>query len=643
MNLGACYYPEHWPSDRWKTDARLMRKLGLTYVRLGEFSWSRIEPSANRFEWQWLDDAIGVLHSEGLKIIMGTPTATPPKWLVDQMPDMLAIDHYGRERRFGSRRHYCFSHEGYRREASRITRELAIRYGRHPALACWQTDNEYGCHDTTQSFSLSALRAFRDWLAKRYGHIKALNESWGNVFWSMEYLSFDEVDLPNLTVTEANPAHWLAFRRFSSDQVISFNRLQVEILKEYSPNRDITHNAMGFYTGYDHHDLGKDLDVLGWDSYPLGFLETFNFSNEDKIAFSHQGHPDIAAFHHDLYRGCANDGRWTVLEQQPGPVNWAKNNPAPMPGMVKLWAIEAMAHGAELVNYFRWRQLPFGQEQMHAGLLRPDGKPSKVVEEVKETVNIIKAIEKVGRPICEAAVIFSYDAEWVTQIQPHGEGLSALWAAFNSYKSLRKQGLNVDIIPQTADISQYSLILVPCLPILKKEFVDQLSIFKGSVIIGPRTGSRDHDFRTPETLAPGLLQTILPLKVVTSETLADSTLYPGDDWTASRWLDQVETNLDPELVTKSGEGVCWRHGQYRYLAAWPEGKILDEVVRRAVNESHLVAVDLAPGLRIRRTENYTFVFNYSKTKTIVPSALGASLVYGSLELGPAELAILSTK
>ena len=182
MNLGACYYPEHWPSDRWKTDARLMRKLGLTYVRLGEFSWSRIEPSANRFEWQWLDDAIGVLHSEGLRIIMGTPTATPPKWLVDQMPDMLAIDHYGRERRFGSRRHYCFSHEGYRREASRITRELAIRYGRHPALACWQTDNEYGCHDTTQSFSLSALRAFRDWLAKRYGHIKALNESWGNVF-----------------------------------------------------------------------------------------------------------------------------------------------------------------------------------------------------------------------------------------------------------------------------------------------------------------------------------------------------------------------------------------------------------------------------------------------------------------------------
>ena len=185
--------------------------------------------------------------------------------------------------------------------------------------------------------------------------------------------------------------------------------------------------------------------------------------------------------------------------------------------------------------------------------------------------------------------------------------------------------------------------MVPCLPILKKEFVDQLSIFKGSVIIGPRTGSRDHDFRTPETLAPGLLQTILPLKVVTSETLADSTLYPGDDWTVSRWLDQIETNLDPELVTKSGEGVCWRHGQYRYLAAWPEGKILDEVVRRAVNESHLVAVDLAPGLRIRRTENYTFVFNYSKTKTIVPSALGANLVYGSLELGPAELAILSTK
>ncbi|MBT8388241.1 MAG: beta-galactosidase, partial [Altererythrobacter sp.] len=148
MHLGVCYYPEHWPRERWETDARMMREAGLTRVRIGEFAWSRIEPHPGRFDWQWLDDAVEVLHSAGLGIIMGTPTATPPKWLVDSMPDMIALDRQGRPRGFGSRRHYCFSHAGYREQAARITRAVAERYGQHPGIVSWQTDNEYGCHDT---------------------------------------------------------------------------------------------------------------------------------------------------------------------------------------------------------------------------------------------------------------------------------------------------------------------------------------------------------------------------------------------------------------------------------------------------------------------------------------------------------------
>jgi beta-galactosidase len=154
--------------------------------------------------------------------------------------------------------------------------------------------------------------------------------------------------------------------------VVRFNRRQCDILRAHSPGRDVVHNFMGFFTEFDHHAVGCDLDVASWDSYPLGFLEQFWFSDDEKNAYFRQGHPDIAAFHHDLYRGCTHGGRWSVMEQQPGPVNWARYNPAPLPGMVRLWTIEAMAHGAEMVSYFRWRQVPFAQEQMHAGLLRPD-------------------------------------------------------------------------------------------------------------------------------------------------------------------------------------------------------------------------------------------------------------------------------
>jgi beta-galactosidase len=363
MKLGCCYYPEHWPEAMWAEDARRMREMGLRLVRIGEFAWSRIEPEPGTFDWGWLDRAIETLHTAGLKVILGTPTATPPKWLIDRMPDMVAIDEQGRPRGFGSRRHYCFSHQEYRAECRRIVTALAQRYGTHPAIVMWQTDNEYGCHDTVLSFSEAAASAFRGWLSARYDTPQALNTAWGNVFWSMEYRSFAEVDPPHLTVTEANPAHWLDYRRFASDQVTRFNREQVAIIRSHSPGRDITHNFMGFFTEFDHHDVGRDIDVATWDSYPLGFLEQFWFSAQEKADYLRQGHPDIAAFHHDLYRGCSG-GRWGVMEQQPGPVNWARFNPAPLPGMVTLWTLEACAHGAEFTSYFRWRQAPFAQEQM---------------------------------------------------------------------------------------------------------------------------------------------------------------------------------------------------------------------------------------------------------------------------------------
>ncbi|MEM1134007.1 MAG: beta-galactosidase, partial [Pseudomonadota bacterium] len=321
MALGICYYPEHWPEDMWATDFARMKALGIQQVRIGEFAWSRIEPEPGRFDWGWLDRVMDLAHNHGLRIILGTPTATPLKWLIDDVPDILAHNRHGQPRRFGSRRHYCFSSENYRAQSRRITRALAERYAQHPALIMWQTDNEYGCHSTVLSYSPMAAKAFRGWLAERYGSVEALNAAWGNVFWSMEYRSFAEIDLPNATVTEPNPSHVMDFRRFSSDQVRSFNAEQCAILRQYAPDIPVSHNYMGHFTDFDHHAVGRHLDMATWDSYPLGFLDQQAvYSAEDKARYRRRGHPDFAAFHHDLYRGCAP--KWGVMEQQPGPVNW---------------------------------------------------------------------------------------------------------------------------------------------------------------------------------------------------------------------------------------------------------------------------------------------------------------------------------
>lgn len=606
--LGTCYYPEHWPEDIWVEDAARMVAMGLSRVRIGEFAWGRIEPEPGRFAWDWLDRAVEVLHGAGLGVIMGTPTATPPKWLVDSMPDMIALDNHGRPRGFGSRRHYCFSHEGYRGEAARITRAMAEHYGQHPGIIGWQTDNEYGCHDTAVSYSAAARDGFRRWCANRYASIAALNAAWGNVFWSMEYRHFGEIELPNLTVTEANPAHWLAFRRFASDEVIAFNRIQTDILRAASPGRWITHNVMGFFTQFDHHALARDLDVVTWDSYPLGFLEQFWFSAADKAAYARQGHPDIAAFHHDLYRGCTPTGRWGVMEQQPGPVNWARYNPAPLPGMVRLWTLEAAAHGAELVSYFRWRQAPFGQEQMHAGLLRPDSVEAPAADEVRAAAADLAALGPLGEPVKEVALLFDYPADWVTEIQPHGRGLSALKTAFDWYSALRRVGLNIDILPPDAALDGYALVVIPCLPIIDAALVTRLAALTCPILIGPRSGSKTAEFRIPDALPPGPLQALIPLKVTQVETGLPLTY--DFDGKSGGWIEHIDSALEHD-GSIGGDIHLWQHHNVHYLAASPTELRLCALMTGMAAQAGLELLHPPEGVRVRRTAQHWFVFNYS--------------------------------
>jgi len=622
VKLGVCYYPEQWPRAYWEDDARRMRDVGIRRVRIGEFAWSRIEPEPGRYEWGWLEDAIAVLAAEGLEIVLGTPTATPPKWLIDLYPDVLAVDKVGRTRRFGSRRHYCFSSETYRRETARIVTAMAERYGQNPAVVAWQTDNEYGCHDTIESYSDNAAAAFRVWLEARHGTIDALNAAWGCVFWSQEYRCFAEVDLPNLTVTEANPAHRLDFQRFSSDQVVSFNRLQTDILRAHSPGRDILHNFMGFFTAFDHFDVAADLDAATWDSYPLGFLEQGWWPEAVKERFLRQGHPDQAAFHHDLYRGVGR-GRWQVMEQQPGPVNWAPYNPAPLPGMVRLWTWEAFAHGAEVVSYFRWRQAPFAQEQMHAGLLRPDRVDDVAAHEARAVAAEIASVTAhFEARQARVALVFRYEAQWVFDIQRQGASFQYTQLVFEWYSALRKLGLDVDIVDPRQNLEGYSVIVMPALPILDEDVVARLRASGAVVVIGPRSGSKTIDYQIPEGLAPGPLRGLIPITIGRVESLRPT---HREDVTGggaiSRWLEHIEGAVQVCASTEGGRPVWVQHERVHYMGAWPDEALLTRLLATACVEAGIAPVALPEGLRLRSGGPVQFAFNYSAE----PVALGTVL------------------
>lgn len=642
MKLGVCYYPEHWPETIWADDARRMRELGIKVVRVGEFSWSRLEPQRDQFNFDWLHRAIDTLHRESLEVVVGTPTATPPKWLINEHPAILAIDENGQPRKFGSRRHYCFSSIQYRRECARVVTRMAREFGQHPAITTWQTDNEYGCHSTIASYSDDALSAFRHWCEQRYNDIDQLNTAWGNVFWSMEYRHFDEIDLPCGAVTELNPAHRLAFWRFSSDQVASFNQLQVDILREHSPGRDLLHNYMGNFTEFDHSTTAADLDIASWDNYPLGFLDRDSANQADQEKWFRTGHPDSSAFHHDLYRGLGN-GRWWVIEQQPGPVNWAPHNPSPLPGMIRLWAWEAFAHGAEVMSWFRWRQAPFAQEQMHTGLLLPNGAEDSAVDEIRQLTKELATIEVPATSQAPVALVFDYSGDQMLRIQPQGNNFEPLEWVTQIYTAIHSQGVDIDIlcvdaITETSLAGYQMVVLANCVSV-SADLINCLQAFDGHTVIGPRCGSKTTDYSIPPNLPPAELTSLIPLQITRVESLPDFVSVKTDNgFQAIRWREKVNTDLPAVGTFPDGWGFYYRHNDCHYLNCCLDTDSLRLFFTDRLREAGIETTDCTEGLRFRQRGPLCFAFNFGPGLVTLESNNRRYLI-GGTTLPPADVAV----
>ncbi len=636
--LGVCYYPEHWPEDLWASDAARMRGLGLSYVRIGEFAWGRIEPKPGVFAWEWMDRAIETLGAAGLKVVLGTPTATPPKWLCVAYPDILPVDtKTGLTRGFGSRRHYDFSSVNYLREAQRITAAMAARYGTNPNVVGWQTDNELCCHDTTISASPAARTAFRMWCKERYGDIDTLNTSWGNVFWSMEYDGFDQIDLPFFTVCETNPAHRLAYRRFASDQVVRFHDVMVDAIRKNVSGQWITHNFIPpATTGVDNEALAAPLDFAAYDNYPLGFSDQLMAREPADTArrFMRTGHPDLGALNFDQIRGLSKAPFW-VMEQQPGPVNWAPHNPRPAPGMIRLWTLQAFAHGAGCVAYFRWRQVPFAQEQMHAGLLRPDNVPSAAWAEIEQAASEMALLGDLSANPDKAPVAIIVDpaSGWVSDIERQGAGYHYNAVVFQYYRALRGLGVDADFFAPGADLTGYKLVLVPCLAMPDERAVTALTASDALIVLGPRSGAKAQEFSIADDLPPGLLRGLAPVRVTAVETLrpdcGGGLLYAEGAYESGCWRESLEVLAGDVVATyEDGAPAAVRHDKVLYLATLTDDAFLAACFGDLCADVGIATQVLPDTLRIKRRGDLTFAFNFSDMPVEAPAPGGAHYVIG---------------
>jgi beta-galactosidase len=583
--------------------------------------------------------------------VLGTPTATPPKWLCEKYPDILPVDiHSGQVRGFGSRRHYDFSSETYLVQAERITAAMAARYGSHPHVAGWQTDNELCCHDTTMSASPAALEKFRAYCAQRYGTIEALNAAWGNVFWSMEYDHFDHIDLPFFTVCETNPAHRLAYRHFASEQVVRFHDVMISAIRRHAaPHQWVTHNIIPpATTGVDNSALTRDLDFVSYDNYPLGFSDQLmaKASADAWKPFMRTGHPDLAALNFDSVRGLSK-GAWWVMEQQPGPVNWAPHNPRPAPGMVRHWTLQAFAHGAACVAYFRWRQVPFAQEQMHAGLRRPDDMPAAAWAEVEQAASEMQLLGDLSVVAAKSPVAIVIDpvSGWVDDIERQGAGYRYDAVVFQYYRALRGLGVDVDFVSAgDAQLAGYRLVVVPTMAVVDDAAFDALQASDGILLFGPRAGAKTDEFSISDGLPPGRLRDFVPIKVTSVETLrADcggSIAYKGAAYESGRWRETIEVG-DADIIAtyEDGAPAAVRAGRSIYLATLTDDAFLTNLLVDLCAEADVQITPLPPTLRLRRRGELTFAFNLDSVSARAPAPTGAEFVIGGSDIEPYGVAV----
>jgi beta-galactosidase len=643
MKLGVCYYPEHWPPERWPLDAKQMRAAGLSIVRIGEFAWTKMEPAEGFYDWDWLDQVIEILAAEGLQIVLCTPTAAPPAWLVKAHPEVLPVDLQGKRRRFGSRRHYCANSQTFHRHTERIISAMAKRYARHPAVIGWQLDNEFGCYDTARCYCDQCTKAFREWLKSRYLTIEALNDAWGCVFWSQTYSHWNEVEPPNLTVAEPNPSHVLDYYRFSSDSWLAYQNLQINTLQKYAPRHFITHNYIGDLTNLDYHTLARPLDFACWDSYPTGYAEKSAFfyaPEETRPEFAYDaGDPGMTGFCHDLTRGLKQAPYW-VMEQQAGNINWSIHNTGIQPGLVRLWTWHALASGAEAVIYFRWRAALYGFEQYHSGLINHDSSPGIGYNDLLS----MQAEHDLMQDVCaqpikpQAALLLDYKDLWAIQLQPHRKDFDHLRHLFVYYRALQRLGITAEIVSPQADINHYPIVLAPTLFLADQNLAEKLENYLhngGTLLMGVRSGFKDLTNRvTPDPL-PGVFRPLIGATVQQWHALPPDVSYPIEtgipDLTgpATFWVESLLPESPEESGSKAvalahytsrpftGQAALTEHqvgpGRAFYLGWYPTVEQASSLLSHLLTYTEIQPpLDiLPPGLVALQRGEYTILLNFS--------------------------------
>ncbi len=649
--FGGDYNPEQWPKDVWDQDYRLFDEARIDTLTVGVFSWTLTQPAPDVYDFTTLDEIVERAGAERRNICLATGTGAHPAWMARAYPEVTRVDFEGRKHRYGQRHNSCPSSPAFRRFSAEIARRMARRYAGNESVVAWHVGNEFG----GACYCDLCAAGFRDWLRHRYSSLDGLNEAWNTRFWSHTFTDWDEIEPPSaLTEHWRGPDHTafqgitLDYLRFMSDAMLQNFVDEKAAIRESDPDTPITTNFMGMYRPIDYHRWAAHLDFASWDNYPP----------DDKS-------PERMALAHDLMRGLKGGQPFWLMEQTPSYTASRDVNPLKRPGLMGLWSWQAVAHGADAVLYFQMRASRGACEKYHGAVIGHAGRSDTRV--FQEVAALGASLERLGgvtlgaRTPARVALLFDWDSWWALELS---DGPSRLvryqQVVVSYYKALWEAGADVDVVPVTADLSRYDVVVAPVLHMLKGDLAQRLEAVAqrgGTVLTTFLSGRVDENDNAFLMDAPGPLGALMGVRV-------DEWDARGPEFVNPVLLDsslEVPATLLFELVIPQGATVVGTYqadfyagtpavtrnsfgaGEGWYVAAGLDQAGVDWVVRQVLDWHNLAGpyADV-PGLEAaaRVTPDGTrllFVLNHNTDPVEVPArTAGLDLLSGEqIEIGQA--------
>ncbi|WP_371100990.1 beta-galactosidase [Streptomyces sp. PU_AKi4] len=653
---GADYNPEQWPRTVWEEDVRLMREAGVNLVSVGIFSWARLQPAEDTWDFAWLDEVMDLLHQGGVGVDLATATASPPPWLTTAHPEILPVTATGETLWPGARQHWRPTSPVFRRYALRLVRELATRYAGHPALVAWHVNNELGCHNV-YDYSDDAARAFRDWLRARYTTLDALNTAWGTAFWSQRYTDWEQILPPRLAASHPNPTQQLDFKRFSSDALKDHLRAEREILRELTPDVPVTTNfmVMGGTKGMNYPDWADEIDFVSNDHYVHPGPQ-----DRDELSFSA-----------NLTSGISGGRPWFLMEHSTSAVNWQPVNVAKRPGDLARDSLLHVAHGADAVCFFQWRQSAAGAEKYHSAMVPHAGADSELFRAVTALGATLKDLAPLAgseREPARVGILYDWESWWASEQDSHPTSLlDYRREALDWYSALLALGVRADLVTTRADLHRHRVLIAPVLHVVPADLAKTLTRYAeqgGHLVTTYFSGVVDEHDHVWLGGYPGALRDLLGIHIEEFGPLLAGDRVELDDGTSGTlWTDRITVTGDGTEVLaryrtgeQSGRPAVTRRpaggGSATYvstrLGVGGLTSLLPRLLERAGVESELPAE--ARGLIepvVRRSAEGRFLFLVNRTDdTVVVRGLdgevlvGTTGVDGVLTLGPRAVAVL---